>query len=284
MEIQGIGIFSDVDEQEYRDYKAINQSLLKLCEKSVGHFRYYYDRVGIHEEEGEKEDALLIGTAVHAAVLEPKKFKERYINAGINGKNLKAYKEIVSANPEKIVLTKKQYEICLGSLDSIAKTETARQLLEVESLNEVSAICEHVERIVGTDLKLLLKSRVDRYVTLNKRPCLIDLKTTIDASPQGFPKSIASFGYHIQGAFYTHIFEQLTGEPHKDFIIIAIEKIPPFAVAVYKLTPEDLKAGRVIFKKWLYDIANATHYNEWSLYPDTIANIRLPHWAYSKKD
>jgi len=79
---------------------------------------------------------------------------------------------------------------------------------------------------------------------------LADYKTTQDASPEGFCKSAANYGYHRQATLYRFIWNSIFpgGEKGKrarrdDFFFIAQEKEPPFAVAVYRMTDEAFEVG-----------------------------------------
>lgn len=277
--LNGVDIYPDVPEDIYRSYKAINQSLLKLCDKSLGHFKYWYDRIGEPQEEGEKEDALFIGTAVHAAILEPEKFKARYINSGCPNKTKKEFRDCKSANPDKIVLSSKEYAICEGTLNSISQTSAARKLLELESFNEIVGIWD--DPTTGLRCKL----RADRYVVLNGEPCIIDVKTTIDASHEGFASSIMKFDYHMQAAFYLDGLSILNPDlgKHRKFIVIAVEKVPPYAVAVHEFDEGIIRDGRIKNRQYLTSIKLGFDTNTWNLYPDTIQHIRFPEWYYRQK-
>ena len=61
---------------------------------------------------------------------------------------------------------------------------------------------------------------------------LVDLKTTEDASPREFQRSIAKWRYHVQAGWYMAGIEAAYGTRPSGFIFIAVEKKPPFAVGV----------------------------------------------------
>jgi len=87
---------------------------------------------------------------------------------------------------------------------------------------------------------ILCKMRAD-FVPKN---ALADYKTTVDASPAAFQKSIAEFGYHRQAAFYRFVWnachnaKETTRARRQSFFFVAQEKTAPFAVAVYEMTGE----------------------------------------------
>ena len=113
---------------------------------------------------------------------------------------------------------------------------------------------------------------------------VVDLKTTQDASPKGFQKSIGQFGYHIQASWYMRVLQNLD-VPVKEFIFIAIEKTAPFCVGVYRASEEMIEEGN---KKVDEAIDKILWCKENDTYPDYTPNeietIDLPPWMTKKKD
>lgn len=72
---------------------------------------------------------------------------------------------------------------------------------------------------------------------------LADLKTTDDASKEGFRRSVEKYGYDLQAAFYVDAIKQLIGR-ELPFFFIAVEKKAPHSVAVYRADDEMLETGR----------------------------------------
>lgn len=66
----------------------------------------------------------------------------------------------------------------------------------------------------------------------------------------------------------------------RDFILIAVEKTAPFAVAVYKLDEETLEFGRLEYKKDLqtYDL-HQKNPDRWPGYDMNVQTMVLPRWA-----
>ncbi|MGA0841051.1 MAG: PD-(D/E)XK nuclease-like domain-containing protein, partial [Pseudomonadales bacterium] len=58
----------------------------------------------------------------------------------------------------------------------------------------------------------------------------VDLKTTVDA--REFERSVFTFGYDIQAAFYTEVAKVIDGKSRK-FIWIVVEKDAPYGVQIY---------------------------------------------------
>lgn len=144
-----------------------------------------------------------------------------------------------------------------------------------------------------------------------------DLKTTEDASPEGFAKSIANWRYDVQHAYYmdgtrlaleqgkcnppqegkaelsVYWTDPVTGvlcrcRPDfwrgypKHFAFIAVEKKPPYAVGVYVLDSEGVDIGRAQYQHDLRVYAECVRSGEWPGYGDKIQIISLPAWHANK--
>lgn len=109
-----------------------------------------------------------------------------------------------------------------------------------------------------------------------------DLKTTDDASPEGFAKSMANWRYDVQAAFYIDGIEAATGKRPKAFIFIAVEKKPPYAVGVYKLDSESEELGRLQYQHDLRVYAECLANDNWPGYGDKIQTINMPAWHANK--
>lgn len=146
---------------------------------------------------------------------------------------------------------------------------------------------------------------------------VIDLKTTDDASLDGFSKSIANWRYDVQAPYYLDGLREALkqsgdkppaegaaelsaywvdpetgvlcrcrpdfwrGEP-KHFVFIAVEKKPPYAVAVYVLDEESTQLGRAQYRADLNAYAQCLANDNWPGYGDKVQIISVPGWAKNK--
>jgi exodeoxyribonuclease VIII len=118
---------------------------------------------------------------------------------------------------------------------------------------------------------LRCKCRPDWYTGTT----IVDLKTTTDASPKGFAKSVANWRYHIQQNHY------LAGTFAERFVFIAVEKTYPYAVGVYELDETAALHGEAERRNNLQTIADCRAIAEWPGYGNTIQPLSLPNWALS---
>jgi len=102
---------------------------------------------------------------------------------------------------------------------------------------------------------------------------IVDLKTTTDASPRGFAKSVAQWRYHVQQNHY------LAGTFAERFVFIAVEKTYPYAVGVYELDAAAALHGEAERRNNLQTIADCRAISEWPGYGNTIQPLSLPNWA-----
>ena len=238
--------------------------------KSPGHY-YYYREAG----SSTSTPAQMQGSVTHCAVLEPLEFRARYALAPQVDRRTKAGKEDYAAFLEQLgdkqPITVDQSDIAYSIKDAVSAMPQARKLLHGgDSGIEVSAFT------VDTDTGIRIKARAD---IARSDGALVDLKTTTDASPHGFARSIMTFGYHIQAAYYLDVF----GPEYTRFAFIAVETKQPFAVGVYWLDEASIELGRQQYKKALAGIKECTEKGYWPAnYGEQ--DISVPAWAFYENE
>lgn len=219
------------------------------------------------KESHEPTKAMLIGSAVHAAVLEPDLFASEYIAWSGADKRTKIGKEEwaqVEASGKNI-LSMDDYCNVSAIAKAVRQHETAGKLLK-EGTAEVSLFTE-IEDVPS-------KCRMDWL-----RPgVIVDLKTTDNASPTGFAKSISNYSYDIQAAWYLDCC-QSAGLDIETFVFVAVEKAPPYAVGLYELDYASLDVGRSKYQRALSLWKHCAAIDEWPGYSDDIITLQLPAWA-----
>lgn len=116
-----------------------------------------------------------------------------------------------------------------------------------------------------------------------------DYKTTKDASPRGFAKSVADFGYHVQGAQYVRAWRAIYGTDAA-FALVAQEKTPPYLVGVYQLDAEALAIGAEAMDRAMEvwrdcrEAEAAGAEGAWPGYSQEIETISLPRWSRAREE
>jgi exodeoxyribonuclease VIII len=104
-----------------------------------------------------------------------------------------------------------------------------------------------------------------------------------DASPDGFGKSAWNYRYYVQAPFYLDgILESAESMAFDSFLFIAVEKSPPYNVAVYEAGLDVMQRGREAYLKDLDTYMNCIKSGQWPGYSLKAEPLRLPSYAYKK--
>jgi exodeoxyribonuclease VIII len=169
-----------------------------------------------------------IGTLIHTLILEPETFESRYgvFDGDFRTKEAKELKADFESRNITVIKTA-DYENALACAEAM-KNFHFYDMIFGSGEPEVSLFAE----IDGVKLK----ARPDWLQESTGR--MFDLKTTTDASPEAFTKSVGNYGYHIQACLAMRIHEATFGEPCDDYLWLVIEKDPPYAITLNKMSPE----------------------------------------------
>jgi exodeoxyribonuclease VIII len=217
--------------------------------------------------------AMADGTAVHAFFLERDKFKTDFIIKPADMRlNTKAGKEWAQEHQSKIIIDSELgnnlYEMEKSFIDSPAKL-----IYNKSGQSELSYFWDDLGLVKG-------KCRPD-WIS-DDGNIVVDIKTTTDASPKGFQKSIANWGYHLQLGWYLRGLQKL-GLPAKEFIFIAIEKTPPFSVGVYRANKDMITYANDEINNLVYDIDESLKSDDFPDYTPEIMDLGLPNWMNPKE-
>lgn len=70
-----------------------------------------------------------------------------------------------------------------------------------------------------------------------------DLKTTTSVATDDLRRTLASYGYHAQGALVGMAFREVLQREMQSFSLVFVEKTPPYCVRVVTVKPDDLERG-----------------------------------------
>jgi len=250
----------DLPAAEYHAIDALSASALKEIRKSPAHYWAWK-----HNQSRKESDAMRFGTAVHCSVLEPGRFASEYIVCPrfdvrtTAGKEAK--KEWEANNKGKTLIESEDMEAVKQCTRSILSHPIVGPLL-FKGKSEVSLFGQDDD--TGVDMKARLDYLTDDLI--------LDVKTTDDASPKGFERTVALYGYDIQAAHYLEMSQR------KRFLFIAIEKVAPYAVGVYELDDELLEFARIERRARINLYASCKEMDSWPAYPQVINKISLPSW------
>ena len=126
------------------------------------------------------------------------------------------------------------------------------------------------------DTGLECKCRADYYVPSLRM--VADVKSTLDASHDAFRRDVVKYRYHVQDALYRAGFAAADARI-EHFAFIAVEKAPPYAVAVYTLDSFGVEKGHIAARLNIERLAECLKTNTWPGYSAEIQELHLPPWA-----
>jgi len=265
-----VGLIPNIPIEEYHRHASVSKSQLDQFAKSPAHY------LASLTAPRKKTPAMRIGSLFHGLVLEPERVKVAVAPDGDkrtkDGKA--AWEAFCLENAGAEIVTADEGEMLNGMAESIRKHPAASALLSGPGTAEGS--CWWYDNGSGE----LCRCRPDFYRA--DLGIIVDLKTTDDASPAGFAKSIWKYAYHRQAAIYMDGTSSATGDHVKGFVFVAVEKASPYAVGVYRLDMQGEEAGRVSYQSLLLDLAGCKINRNFPAYSNKIETISLP--AYAVKE
>jgi hypothetical protein len=304
-----VGLLSMSAEKYHGNKEAVGHSSLVRLMRSPAHYQEYINH------PPQPSQAMVFGTAVHCAVLEPTVFAEDYAmfdESKLEGtlQSLDDYKAVAAELGIKVGKLKKE-EIREAIMaadvesrfvfrdDAIARLYAGKELLSRETMFAIRSIelsilkHEGATRLLRTGMAemsgfwtdsetgIQCKCRPDWLITVDEVVTgIVDVKTCADASAEGFARSIASFGYDVQAAFYQDGLKALTGKT-LPFYFIAVEKDGPHATATYRASDAMIQTGRTKYRGALQLLQWCRDNKSWPAYQPNgeIETIELPRWA-----
>lgn len=262
-------IVAGMPNSEYHAHAGISNSGLTKIDISPAHYRY--------AEPKDPTRAMEIGTAIHAAILEPERFKKEYmLMPEIKSRAASEYKKAASALGSEFVLVGKEVSNVLGMQDAILSNKFLKSRLSENGYTELSVFAFDPETGV------FCKCRFD-YISESLKA--VDLKKTQDARQDAFSKSIFNYRYYVQDVFYRDVFEWCTGVELQSFEFLAVEESKPHGCMLHALPETAQMIGREEYRKNLNDYYECFTNDHWPAYECTeTVETDLPYWAYSRYD
>jgi len=268
--IPGATGFFPMTAPEYFAAPGVSQSMLKQMARSPAHMKAYLSTPRKPTPSQE------FGTLVHTALFETNLFgdaKSHYVKRLDFDGRTKNGKAWTAHHRDKPCLTAEEAEAIIGIHRSIRAHIYGAGLIGALGIAEVSGF------FYNEELGLVQKIRPDRIVQRDDGLLfLLDAKTTDDASKEGFRREIEKWGYHRQAAYYLDVCAAL-GVEIADFLWLAVEKEPPYAVGVYNLTKDDIEVGRKMYRRELALYAKCEDEGRWPAYSEDIETISLSRWV-----
>lgn len=247
--------------------KKVSFSSLNHVHRSVAHL------IENIEHPPEQTGAMVFGTVFHMAILEPQKYDKLVVvmpnfdrRTKVGKAEYAAFQEMMKDNPDKIAISESDRDCIARMREAVDNEPEAKKWL-------TGGLTECWIDWVDGDYGFECVAKVD-YL----RPdAIIDLKSCRDASMPEFSREIGNKRYHVQGAMYIDgVYTAMKSEA-RDFIMIAVEKTPPYSVACYSLHPIDVDTGRKEYQADMAKLDEAMNSKYYGYWPSTRV-IQIPRW------
>jgi hypothetical protein len=155
--------------------------------------------------------------------------------------------------------------------EAVLAHPTARALLELPGHREVSVFGE----VDGVPMR----ARFDVLTDDTPQGRFgVDLKTSTNpVNAESFTREVMNYGYHVQQEHYRDTARADVGD--LTFTFIAVEKEPPYLVAVHQLDVLYMDMGRTLAKVARRLYAECVANNDWPGYPSDVQTVEPPVWA-----
>lgn len=257
------GILS-LPEAQYRAAEGISKSALDYIAqpRTPAHYKAYID--GLLRVE--TTAAMRLGSMIHRVILEPDTADYVVKPEGMlfTTKEGRAWRDAQTAP----IITADEEATIRGMRDAVWAHPAVKRVL-AKAQKEV---CVFASDSHG----MLRKGRFDALPEGGN--VIVDIKSCASASPDAMSKSMGAFRYDVQAAYYLDL-AALQGLDKSKFLLVCVEKTPPFAVAVYAIDDEAVEWGRKQYQADLALLRRCEAEDHWPSFTEEITTLALPAWA-----
>ncbi len=298
-----VRVIYDMTNDQYHKHPALGSSGMKvLINETPAHF--YEKYLNPDREPEEKSDALDFGGVFDCLVLEPETFEERFIvekdfptvkvpllrdagreayDAAKNAyDNMKANKEAFYAEVErsgKQLVKVKDYDIAMKMKNNLVSHPFGFMI--EESIKQASIFW--IDEETGVECKC----RPDMMLTPGMNHAfvyggILDLKSTRDASPEGFGRQLFDVGYDLSAAHYINGYKRGFDVPMEEAIPWywpLSEKRPPYLSAFRPISWEQLLRGEHYARQALRIYAECMNTGIWPGYSQDAEPAVTPYYV-----
>lgn len=278
LEIPEVGIVPLLTNAAYHALEdVVSNSILNAMHSSPAHAFKLYREPG--RPPREVTAAMLSGTRMHCAVLEPEQFEKRYLMRppGMDFRTTagRAWRD-QNMRPGVEIVDLEDVQRALGQRDAILAVPELFDLLDPRAggWSEVSAFW----RDERTGLRC--RCRPDRVFPLDDgRVILLDAKQTGDVSEAQFMRTCWNMGYHRQAVWYIDGYQQASGREVAAFLFGAVTNKYPYLADTFELDERFLDRGRLECRILLDRYAECLARDSWPLSEPGVKLLPLPTWA-----
>lgn len=221
-----VGIHYGIPREIYERDPGYRQSTIKAFGAANSPFHFKYEQ----DNPPKRPACLRIGDCVDSAIADSAEVHASKFVIYEDRRQGKVWDAFEEKNADKVILNRTEANTVTDCVLALARHDDTQKILAA-CHKQVCVIANHAEH--GWRLKGLLDLLPDRSRCSDMLASYaFDLKTAIDASPEGFSDACFKFGYATQAAFYMKLLEW-NDVMIDHFGFIVVETVPPHQVAIH---------------------------------------------------
>lgn len=290
LSVNGVVINDRMD--KYLSHAGESSSLLKEALKSPRH--YYIARLS-EDFKPKQKDAkhFEFGTFVHSAVLEPSKFDKVRIMPEVNMSKTEDCCMVIRYLNDILSLTtnidiadwkiqalreeiKRLFAIAHDDGYTFIKADDA-QIIDIiragfktygdSILPQLMRFVHAETSMYGVDSSTGLKVKIRPDGMLLAEDfgvnAILSVKTTSAATVDGFLSDCAKYRYELSEGMYLKVASEITGRPFTATLMLMIQSVMPFQIALFFWDAEDLQIGKYKYAQALDVVKQCRENNSW---------------------
>lgn len=257
-------------EQYHADPDSVSNTMLSDMAKTPAHC--YALHMAPNRPPRVPTDAMLTGTLVHTAILEPSALRARYVEKP-PGMRFSTKEGMAWRDAQTLTIV---------SRDDMETAEAARAaVVRVKSLDGLLRSGDAEASVFWIDPATGLRCRA-RPDWLHwhgpKRVTVLDVKTISELTDKAIERAIATYGYHRQAAHYTAGLNAC-GIEVEEFVFGFVSNCYPFLAVAKVLDDESMQQGRDEVAELLTMFMDCKKSGQWPAFGDGYQLAGLPRWA-----
>ncbi len=262
----------ETNREYHADLTHYSHSMLKVFRQSPALFEAYYVTKTLTRPE--PTTAMMLGSLVHALVLEPAEFAGIYMVAegcdSRRGNKWKSAVDAAMATGLEAVLPA-QIEAARDMADAILRHPVAAKLLTMDG------VAEQPIRWESDDLSL--KCKPDWLADSGEYLLNTDIKTSLNPAPDEFERQAYNLGYHRQAAHYEEGCYVEHDRPVKS-VFIVVGNVQPHDVYTCQLDADYIRLGVYENTVTQAKLANCLRSGAWlAENQNELTTLNPPKWA-----
>lgn len=233
---------------DYHSRPEVSATMIKSMAKGWRHFEAEFIARTAPRRDTK---ALSLGTAVHAALLEPEKYYAEFVVCPeeCSDRRTKAYKEWAAKVPNNATILSPDDEAIITRIGyHVQRDAVARRLIEAKG--EVEQM-----KTWTAENGVACRGMFDKIIG-NKT--VVDIKTTQNALPWAFRSTLGEYRFDLQAAHY------LEGTGAEFCFFIVVETSAPWRVRTYQLTARSLAFAQSQRRRLLDEYKSRIVSGDWS--------------------